>query len=110
LAEFHKFTCPDLVERRALARILLVGRIAVSHGFASFLAQFEGTTDPWDRSKLVGERISPLRKSFMEMTEEQRLELAKHSETDLKTGLELMGKDRRTIQELIALVDPPPAR
>jgi len=35
----------------------------------------------------------------MEMTEEQRLELAKNAETELKTGLELMGKDKKTIQE-----------
>jgi len=77
---------------------------------ADFLLKFTGTTDPWDRSKLVGERISSLRKSFMEMDEEQRLELAKHTETELKTGLELMGKDKKTIQELIALVDPPTAK
>ena len=77
---------------------------------ADFLLKFEAITDPWDRSKLVGERISSLRKSFTEMTKEQRLELAKHAETELKTGLELMGKDKRTIQELIALVDPPTAR
>jgi len=77
---------------------------------ADFLLAFEGTSDPWDRSKLVGQRISALRKSFMEMTQEQRLELAKRAETELKTGLELMGKDKRTIQELVALVDPPTAR
>jgi len=77
---------------------------------ADFLLKFEGTTDPWDRSKLVGQRISTLRKSFMEMTEEHRLELAKQAETELKTGLELMGKDKQTIQELIALVDPPTAK
>jgi hypothetical protein len=32
--------------------------------------------------------------------------LAKSAETELRTGLELMGKDKKTIQELIALVDP----
>jgi len=75
-----------------------------------FLLKFEATTDPWGRAKLVGERIGALRKSFIEMKEEQRLELAKHAETELRTGLELMGKDKKTIQELISLVDPPPAR
>jgi hypothetical protein len=72
-----------------------------------FLLKFEGTSDPWDRSKLVGQRISDLRRSFRLMTEEQRTELAKQAEVELKTGLELMGKDKKTIQDLIALVDPP---
>jgi len=72
-----------------------------------FLLKFEGTSDPWDRSKLVGQRISELRKTFRLMTEEQRTELAKEAEVELKTGLELMGRDKKTIQDLIALVDPP---
>ena len=73
----------------------------------NFLLKFEATTDPWERSKLVGQKISELRKSFRAMTEEQRAELAKQAEVELRTGLELMGKDKKTIQELIALVDPP---
>jgi hypothetical protein len=43
----------------------------------------------------------------MALTEEQRAELAKQAEVELKTGLEMMGRDKKTIQELIALVDPP---
>jgi hypothetical protein len=74
---------------------------------SNFLLMFEGATDPWDRSKIVGQRISELRASFQKMPEAQRVELAKGAETELRTGLELMGKDKKTIQELIALVDPP---
>jgi hypothetical protein len=74
---------------------------------ANFLLMFEGATDPWERSKMVGQRISELRASFLKMPEAQRTELAKGAETELRTGLELMGKDKKTIQELIALVDPP---
>jgi hypothetical protein len=74
---------------------------------ASFLLRFEGTSDPWERSKIVGQRISELRASFLKMPEAERMELAKSAETELRTGLELMGKDKKTIQELIALVDPP---
>jgi hypothetical protein len=33
-------------------------------------------------------------------------ELAKQAEVELKTGLELLGRDK-TVQDLIALVDPP---
>jgi len=74
-----------------------------------FLLRFEAETDPWARSKLVGQKISELRRSFAKMTEEQRIELAKQGEVELKTGLELMGKDKKTIQELLTLVDPPTA-
>jgi hypothetical protein len=73
----------------------------------TFLLKFEGTSDPWERSKLVGQRISELRSSYMSMSEAERTELAKSAETELRTGLELLGKDKRTIQELIAIVDPP---
>lgn len=72
-----------------------------------FLLKFEDTTDPWDRSKLVGQRISQLRTSFRAMNQEQKAELARQAEVELKTGLELMGKDKKTIQELMSLVDPP---
>lgn len=74
---------------------------------SSFLLAFESETDPWQRSKIVGQRISELRASYMKMSEAERVELAKSAETELRTGLELMGKDKKTIQELIALVDPP---
>lgn len=72
-----------------------------------FLLKFEQTSDPWERSKLVGQKISELRKSYQTLTDEQRAELAKQTETELRTGLELIGKDKKAIQELIALVDPP---
>jgi len=75
----------------------------------SFLLRFEAETDPWSRSKMVGERISELRESFHKMSGEERAELARQGEVELRTGLELMGKDKRTIQELIALVDAPTA-
>jgi hypothetical protein len=72
-----------------------------------FLLEFEGKTDPWERSKLVGQKISQLRVSFRSLSEEQRVELAKQAETELRTGLEMMGRDKKAIQELISLVDPP---
>jgi len=75
-----------------------------------FLLKFEAETDPWARSKLVGQKISELRESFTKMTDEQRAELARQGEVELKTGLELIGRDKKTIQELIALVDPPTAK
>jgi hypothetical protein len=74
---------------------------------SGFLLKFEAESDPWNRSKLVGQKISELRKTFQELSEDQRTELGKQGEVELKTGLELMGKDKKTVQELITLVDPP---
>ena len=58
-----------------------------------FLLKFEATVDPWDRSRIVGRRISELRKTYRTLSEEQRLELAREGEVELKAGLEMMGKD-----------------
>ena len=83
----------------------------LSHGLRNtdFLLKFESTADPWQRSRLVGEKISELRKSFLELTEEQRSELAKEGETELRAGVELLGRDKRVIRELLEIVDPPAA-
>lgn len=73
-----------------------------------FLMQFENTSDPWERSKIVGEKIKQLSASYRQMSPEQRAELAKQGEIELKTGLELIGRDKKLIEDLISLVDPPP--
>jgi hypothetical protein len=73
----------------------------------NFLLRFEAETDPWNRSRLVGQRISQLRKTYRAMSDSQRRELAEEAEVELKSGLELLGKDKRMIQELISLVDCP---
>ena len=71
--------------------------------------RFEAESDPWQRSKMVGQKISQLRKSFRELSNEQRAELAKTGEVEMVTGLQLLGKDKKLIQELVELVDPPAA-
>jgi hypothetical protein len=73
----------------------------------NFLVKFESEVDPWARSKMVGQKISEIRRKFEEMTDEQRSELAREGEVELKAGLELMGRDKKTVQDLIAMVDPP---
>lgn len=55
----------------------------------------------------MGLGASELRKSYGALTEEQRVELGKQAEVELKVGLEIMGWDKKAIQDLIALVDPP---
>jgi len=71
--------------------------------------RFEAESDPWQRSKMVGQKVSQLRDSFRKLSDEQRAELAKSGEVEMMTGLHLLGKDKKLIQELVELVDPPPA-
>ena len=74
-----------------------------------FLLKFEGTSDAWERFRFVGERIRELSKSYLDMSQGQRTELARQAEVELKTDLELFGRDKKTIEDLITLVDPPVA-
>lgn len=60
--------------------------------------KFEGTSDPWNHSWLVGQKISELCKSFRTLTEDQRIELGKQAEVEPKTGLELLGRDKKTFK------------
>ncbi len=78
-------------------------------GTPEFLLLFEETTDPWQRSKLVGEKIGELRKSFRTLTDEQKTELARQGEVELKAGLSMLGRDKQLIAELVQIVDPPPS-
>ena len=75
-----------------------------------FLLRFEAEGDPWQRSKMVGQKISALRDSFRKLSDGQRAELAKSGEVEMVTGLQLLGKDKKLITELVELVDPPPAQ
>ena len=58
---------------------------------------------------MVGQKVSQLRDSFRKLSDEQRAELAKSGEVEMMTGLHLLGKDKKLIQELVELVDPPAA-
>ncbi|HYY91582.1 MAG TPA: hypothetical protein VE955_06300, partial [Candidatus Dormibacteraeota bacterium] len=46
----------------------------------AFLEKFDNATDPWSKSRLVGERIRELRRTFRELTPQQREELAKDAQ------------------------------
>ena len=59
---------------------------------------------------MVGQKISALRDSFRKLSDAQRAELAKAEEVEMVTGLQLLGKDKKLITELVELVDPPPAQ
>jgi len=73
---------------------------------SDFLLKFESISDPWQRSRFVGEKISELRKSFARLTSEAKSELGKRGETELRSGMELLSRDKRQLMELLQAVDP----
>ena len=81
----------------------------LAHGLADpdFLLKFQGTTDVWERSKLVGMRISTIRKQFAELSEAQKEELGRTSEAEFKAGVAMLGRDKSLVMSLIQITDPP---
>jgi hypothetical protein len=74
---------------------------------ADFLLKYEATADPWQRSRMVGEKVRELRQSFAKLSPEQKVELGKMGESELRQGIELLSEDKRKILQLIAVADPP---
>jgi hypothetical protein len=78
-----------------------------------FIASLETTSDPWMRSKIVGEKISQLAKEYARLSREQKAELAKSAEVELKTGLDILTNEKKRVFELLKAVtaplDDPPA-
>ncbi len=72
-----------------------------------FLLQFEKTSDPWARAKLVGETIHQLREAFAKLTPEEKDALGKTGEIELRAGIELLSADKKRVMELVSIVDPP---
>jgi len=81
----------------------------LAHGLADpdFLLKFQGTSDVWERSKLVGMRISTIRKQFAELSEAQKQELGRTSEAEFKAGVAMLGRDKSLVMSLIQITDPP---
>jgi len=73
-----------------------------------FLEQFESITDRWKKSQFIGEKISSLKKSFRELSESQREELARESETEMKIGLQMLARDKGMLQQLLEVTADPP--
>jgi hypothetical protein len=72
-----------------------------------FLIKFQETSDVWERSKLVGQKISAIRKQFAELSEEQKEELGRTSEAEFRAGVSMLGKDKSLLMSLIQITDPP---
>jgi len=72
-----------------------------------FLLKFQETSDVWERSKMVGMRISTIRKQFAELSEAQKEELGRTSEAEFKAGVAMLGRDKSLVMSLIQITDPP---
>ena len=72
-----------------------------------FLLKFQSTTDVWERSRQVGEKISALRKQFAQLNESEKEELGRTSEAEFKAGVSMLGKDKALLMSLIQISDPP---
>ena len=69
-----------------------------------FLAEFEATVDPWEKSRLVGRKISELAKEFRKLSPERKKELAKEAEVEFKAGIELLTKEKKEITNLVKTI------
>jgi len=74
---------------------------------SDFLLQFQNASDPWEKSKLVGLRISQIRKEYASLSQAEKTELGRQSEIEFKTGIELLSRDKQTLMQLISISDPP---
>jgi len=74
---------------------------------AKFLAELETTTDPWQKSKIVGGKISELAKEYADLSREEKDELARRAEVELKAGVEMLSREKKRILELLKVVTAP---
>jgi len=74
---------------------------------SDFLLKFQAINDPWEKSRLVGMRISEIRKDFAKLSKQEKDELGRESEVEFKAGVELLSKDKQTLLQLISITDPP---
>jgi len=74
---------------------------------SAFLLEFEQTSDPWARARLVGETVHKAREAFAKLTQEEKAVLGKQGETELRAGIELLSADKKRVMELVSIIDPP---
>jgi hypothetical protein len=74
---------------------------------AQFLADFDKTSDPWQKSKLIGEKISALAKQYAGLSREEKAELAKRAEVEFKAGIEVLRNEKKRVLELLKIVTDP---
>jgi hypothetical protein len=72
-----------------------------------FITSLETTSDPWMRSKIVGEKISQLAKEYARLSKDQKADLAKRAEVELKTGLDMLTNEKKRVFELLRAVTAP---
>ncbi|MBS7644331.1 hypothetical protein KEJ26_07155 [Candidatus Bathyarchaeota archaeon] len=71
------------------------------------LGEVRGNPRPWQKSKLVGEKISDLAKEYAGLSREQKAELAKRAEVELKGGIEMLSSEKKKVFNLLKAVTAP---
>jgi hypothetical protein len=84
-----------------------IGFMAKKLATSDFLLKFQALNDPWEKSRLVGMKISEIRKDFAKLSKQEKDELGRESEVEFKAGVELLSKDKQTLMQLISISDPP---
>lgn len=74
---------------------------------AEFLGQLESQTDPWNKARTVGQKISELAATYRQLPEETKAQLAHETEVELKTGMQLLNADKKQLLELVATAADP---
>lgn len=77
------------------------------HKDQNFLAEIIGMSDPWERSRSIGMKISEIAKEFRKLSEQEKDDLAREAESELRSGMQLLAQDKARIVELISAADPP---
>ena len=72
-----------------------------------FLDELEKASDPWQKSRLVGEKISFLAKQYARLSREEKAELAKRAEVELKAGMDMLSNEKKRVFELMKAVTAP---
>jgi len=72
-----------------------------------FLQQLESQTDPWNKARTVGQKISQLAASYRELSDEQKEQLAHETETELKAGAKILNEDKKQLLELVTTAADP---
>jgi ATP-dependent exoDNAse (exonuclease V) alpha subunit len=72
-----------------------------------FLKEVQAQPDAWSRARAVGQRVSQLAANYRELSDEQKQELARETETELKTGAKLLNEDKKQILEIVASAADP---
>lgn len=75
-------------------------------GSQEFMTQLAAESDVWNKAKIVGRKVSELAANYRQLPAEAKAQLARQTETELRTAAKLASEDKRQLLELVSLADP----